>query len=161
MKKCIQCGEEKEDGGFRLHEGYLSNKCIACINVKRRANRANNAEKINAYNRKYYLRPDRQAWYQDRYERLKHDEETKAKVEARIARWQEKNRDKVAAHRTLNNAIRDGKISRQPCERCGTEIGVEGHHEDYTKPFEVMWLCKKHHGERHREINEEKRKCVT
>lgn len=161
MKRCIECGEEKEDSGFRLQEGYLSNKCVICINVKRRASRVKNADKINAYNRKYYLRPDRYTYCQERYERLKDDEENRKNVEARIARWQSKNRDKVAAHRTLNNAIAAGKISRQPCARCGIELGVEGHHEDYTKPFEVIWLCKKHHGERHREINEEKRKCET
>ena len=48
-----------------------------------------------------------------------------------------------------NNAIKAGKIVRQPCAVCGVEK-VHGHHEDYTKPLEVDWLCSKHHMERHR-----------
>jgi len=27
---------------------------------------------------------------------------------------------------------------------------IHGHHEDYSKPFEVIWLCRFHHKERHR-----------
>jgi hypothetical protein len=51
---------------------------------------------------------------------------------------------------------RDGRLTPQPCERCGRE-DTHGHHEDYSKPLDVNWLCPPCHGERHREINEERR----
>ena len=48
----------------------------------------------------------------------------------------------------LNAAIRSGKIRRAPCEVCGKNP-TEGHHFDYSRPFEVIWLCRKHHREIH------------
>lgn len=39
-----------------------------------------------------------------------------------------------------------GVLKRQPCEICGA-VKVEAHHEDYTKPFEVRWLCKWDHAQ--------------
>ena len=53
------------------------------------------------------------------------------------------------ARRKNNWAIESGKITRQPCQVCG-EPKSHGHHPDYSKPFEVVWLCPKHHGEQHR-----------
>jgi len=50
-----------------------------------------------------------------------------------------------------DHAIRDGKIEKFPCSVCGN-IASEGHHEDYTKPLEVIWLCRKHHTLKHAEI---------
>ncbi len=44
--------------------------------------------------------------------------------------------------------IKSGKLIRQPCEVCG-EVKVEAHHDDYSKPFEVRWLCGNHHREHH------------
>lgn len=58
--------------------------------------------------------------------------------------WKEKNREKVLAQTRLQRAVKAGKITRQPCEVCGS-INVDAHHEDYTKPFDVQWLCRKHH----------------
>lgn len=46
-------------------------------------------------------------------------------------------------------AIRRGLITKTPCEICGA-LEVEAHHSDYTKPLEVIFLCKKHHMERHK-----------
>ncbi len=34
---------------------------------------------------------------------------------------------------------------KEPCFFCGEEKGVERHHPDYTKPREIVWLCKEHH----------------
>lgn len=57
-------------------------------------------------------------------------------------------RKQVRAYRELNSAIRNGRVQRQPCERCGVSR-VEAHHEDYSKPLHVRWLCIRHHKERH------------
>jgi hypothetical protein len=40
-------------------------------------------------------------------------------------------------------------LDRKPCEVCGIEK-VEAHHDDYSKPLQVRWLCKRHHCEHHR-----------
>lgn len=46
-------------------------------------------------------------------------------------------------------AIKSGKLTRLPCESCGATKS-EAHHEDYSKPLEVKWLCRKCHGAAHR-----------
>jgi len=43
-----------------------------------------------------------------------------------------------------NVAFKRGKLIKQPCVKCGDE-NSEMHHEDYTKPLEVIWLCRKDH----------------
>lgn len=56
---------------------------------------------------------------------------------------------KVNASNAVARAIRKGVLTKQPCEVCGTEVRVEAHHPDYTKPLEVKWLCRTHHREEH------------
>lgn len=53
-----------------------------------------------------------------------------------------------------NTYIKNGWLIRQPCEICKTDINVEAHHDDYSKPIDVRWLCKLHHAEHHK--NEKK-----
>ncbi len=50
--------------------------------------------------------------------------------------------------------IRRGALIRQPCEICGNKI-VEAHHSDYSKPYEVNWLCHIHHREKHIQLKKE------
>lgn len=38
-----------------------------------------------------------------------------------------------------------------PCIICGN-VNSEAHHEDYDKPKEVIWYCRKHHMEHHGSI---------
>lgn len=57
-------------------------------------------------------------------------------------RWREDNHDKRKAQWTVNNAIRDGRLTRPTnCDRCNAEGKITAHHKDYSKPFEIEWLC--------------------
>lgn len=49
----------------------------------------------------------------------------------------------------LRREIVQGRIVRQPCEKCA-EPKAHAHHEDYSKPLDVRWLCRKCHGLEHR-----------
>jgi hypothetical protein len=42
-----------------------------------------------------------------------------------------------------------GKLIPRPCEVCGS-LMVEKHHEDYSKPLMVRWLCRPCHQEMHK-----------
>ncbi len=57
------------------------------------------------------------------------------------------NPEKYKARCAVNNAIRDGRLVRQPCEVCKTTVRVQAHHHDYSKPLDVRWLCFVHHRE--------------
>ena len=60
-------------------------------------------------------------------------------------------RSRQLARIRANNALIAGKITKQPCKTCGSE-NSEMHHADYSKPFDVTWLCRKHHLETHMAI---------
>lgn len=67
-------------------------------------------------------------------------------------KWRHENRDYInythLARRKLHYAIKVGKVIKLNCEICG-DTKSQGHHEDYSKPLEVRWLCEKHHKELH------------
>ncbi|TGN58605.1 hypothetical protein E4L95_12355 [Paracoccus liaowanqingii] len=65
-------------------------------------------------------------------------------------RWGRANPQARKAHGAVRSAVRRGTLQRGPCEICGVVHGedgaiVDGHHEDYTKPLDVTWLCRSHH----------------
>ena len=51
----------------------------------------------------------------------------------------------LKAKAILKYAIKIGVIKKEPCKVCGAIEGIMGHHQDYTKPLEVIWFCSKHH----------------
>lgn len=60
-------------------------------------------------------------------------------------------RRKASAHDKVAYAIRVGKIRREPCRECG-RVDSKGHHPDYAKPLEVIWLCPVHHAAAHQQV---------
>lgn len=59
---------------------------------------------------------------------------------------------KNRAQQILYSARRRGKISKMPCIKCGSDKS-QAHHEDYSSPLDVVWLCDFHHKSRHRELD--------
>ena len=54
-------------------------------------------------------------------------------------------REKLARCRSAN-AVKSGKLKRaKSCQRCGARAMVDGHHEDYSKPLDITWLCRRCH----------------
>jgi hypothetical protein len=57
---------------------------------------------------------------------------------------------KQTRHKTRQLVI-EGKIKKKNCLICDSKE-VIAHHEDYSNPFNIIWLCEKHHKEYHQKI---------
>ncbi len=81
-----------------------------------------------------------------------------ANIEAIRARDRERGRNETIERRRVRNQVRDavkrGDLVREPCEECGA-MPTEGHHDDYSRPLDVRWLCVRCHGLEHRRPIEE------
>ena len=54
------------------------------------------------------------------------------------------------ARLAVRAAVKAGNIIKpDACVVCGSDKDIQGHHEDYTKPLEVAWLCRDCHANYH------------
>lgn len=53
------------------------------------------------------------------------------------------------ARRLLNKAVGRGELVREACLFCASTQNIHGHHRDYSKPLDVIWLCAKCHHRLH------------
>jgi hypothetical protein len=139
MKTCFKCGETKLLDNFYAHpfmaDGHLG-KCKSCCLAYAKQERLTNPL-IRARDRERSKTPIR-----------------KAHISRNTIKWNLKNPEGYRAHYTLRNGIRDGKIERKTCEICGDK--AHAHHSDYSKPFDVQWLCALHHHRHHAFLNKSK-----
>lgn len=135
-KQCSVCEQKKEVSEFQTRiasRDGLTAACTECLKIR-------DAER-------YEKEKPRRLAAQKIYFNTPGGKDAKKRA---VANWLAKNRVKRAAHQILNNALRDGKIVKGRCEVCGSR-DVHGHHDDYTKPLKVRWLCPKHHSQHHKE----------
>ena len=81
--------------------------------------------------------------------------------QSRQQRWRENNPKADWAHKALQSALNRGLIVRGPCEVCGAVNGengviVDSHHPNYDHPLEVVFLCRAHHKQVHKNTPVEK-----
>lgn len=147
FKKCRVCGHRKNIKMFNNDKKNPDGKSYRCKECKKfttaeyyKKNRLNIIEKAAEYynqNREYCLNY-RKKW------RIKN----KAKHSTWVERWRQNNLHKKYAHGVLERAVAKGIVLRGVCEICGKDK-VDGHHDNYSKPLSVRWLCRKHHKEYH------------
>lgn len=150
-KRCFKCSGLKKLTDFYRHpttaDGRL-NKCKQCTKRDVNRYRHENTEKVRAYDQKRAQEPARKrksAGYRRTF-LARHP----GILTAYSQRQRRRNPVKYAAVTAVGNAIRDGKLLRQPCEVCGAK--AHAHHDDYRRPLEVRWFCPKHHRELHKRL---------
>lgn len=154
-KMCTACQQEKPLDDFprnaKRPDGRYS-MCKACKNQRgreRHASRPDRAPSKTPAARREWRRnnPDIVSAQRKRY-RGRYPERLNA--ESRV--WMRKNPEKHTAHSTLYAAVTAGKIARPDrCSICNRECKPDGHHEDYTRPLDVIWLCQRCHAQLHAE----------
>lgn len=72
--------------------------------------------------------------------------EGRKKVYDAVYRSIKKLQYKQDARYKIRDSIKSGKIIRPKiCSVCNKKKIIEGHHPDYSKPLEVIWVCRKCH----------------
>lgn len=154
MKTCKRCQQKKsltDFGKDKNRKDGFTDWCKPCRNEYRLQWRENNLEHAKEIERKnkrdererkgkeHFREYDRQ-WYAKNADKKKEY----------VAERRKKDKKKIRAQNKLNKAIQSGKIKRpSKCDHCGKRRKVDGHHHDYNKPYDVVWLCRSCHMTEH------------
>lgn len=78
--------------------------------------------------------------------------ENGARVTGRIAKMASiRNPLKYKARHMVSTAVASKKLIKPTkCEDCNNTKNIQGHHKDYNKPLEVLWLCTSCHAAKHK-----------
>jgi len=137
-KKCFKCEKVKSLDEFYRHpamaDGHL-NKCKLCAKKDVSKNYRKRIDHYTKYEKRRWKDPERRAYA--------------------VSKQRERravNHEKYKARIAVSNGIRSGEIKKGRCSVCG-KADAEAHHEDYSKPLSITWLCRSHHlklhGKRH------------
>lgn len=120
--KCLSCGKSLKK---RAGPGRPKSFCPKCVK-SRRAD----------YYKRWYSRNGRRRSSRDKI---------------RLMEWKKQNPQKLKAHEIVARAISRGELKNPGfCKDCGEETNyLDAHHEDYSRPLVVVWLCPKCHKKRH------------
>jgi len=136
--QCRTCSQIKSANQFYRDPRSVSGvkgDCIECFKQKSREYGRSN-------------RDVRREWMKLK---MQHDPAYARKIRDANNAQKKKFKEKHAARMRLRRAVKSGRVVKLPCEVCGNPIS-QGHHDDYSKPLEVRWLCQTHHSIVHRKF---------
>lgn len=132
VKQCRECWQVKPLDDFYKHGQTVDRRqpyCITCFLLRSKRYRERNKEAI---------------W--DRARTRSSKPENMRKIRARGRIWWANNREKARAQQRANYAVKIGRLQRRfTCERCNSTRSVQKHHPNYSKPLDVVWLCRSCH----------------
>jgi len=144
--KCKVCGATEKSAEF--YKG-VNTRCKECHKEAVRINRRENVDRYRAYDAKRFKEDPRVIARHKRYQKT---DAGKASLQASRQKWVDDNSEKRAAHVILGNRVRDSKVIKPDhCSRCGKSgCRIDGHHHDYARPLDVVWLCRQCHVNEHK-----------
>lgn len=82
----------------------------------------------------------------DIIKKYRQTENGKEHVKKAVAKSTQKFMYKHLARMKVRDAVKYGRLIKpKRCSHCEKIKKVEGHHEDYSKPLEVIWVCRQCH----------------
>jgi hypothetical protein len=160
MKECRCCKQTKTDNEFykraRNLDGLYS-YCKECTLKKDYYDKREHVLKIAAVyrdkNKQNISRreaerrlKDPERFEKDKLKHLKWSQKNRYRLNEWQRNWYQNNKEKRRAHVVLSRAIGSGKIMRpNECSECKKQCKPDGHHLDYNKPLEVVWICRACH----------------
>ena len=137
------CGEDRCERSYRHTGAHMTRAIWRTIKYKRY--RARLREKDRRRRRR---NPSRRTIYQRSW-RAANPEKANATVE----KWRLAHKEEVAAQHKVHKAVKSGLLTKSlSCQDCGKVCKTQGHHPDYSKPLEVIWVCHACHRKRHRRL---------
>ena len=128
LRKCSECQKEKEKKLFHKDKNNIDGLypvCKECRKNRCHTSYLKNKEKI-LKSCKEYRKTD------------KGKETRRKEYKAYVKRHPEKHN----ARNIFSKAIRAGKVIQPEfCSICNQKCLIQGHHEDYSKPLDVIWCC--------------------
>lgn len=143
QKPCLGCGEIKLLSEFHIQKtgvGGRTSRCIVCENARVLSNRNANKLHANAQGREWYMRnKEKRTLSIKKYHQTQNG---KSMRRASSAKFRRNNPEKVFAHDAVRKAIQRGIIQKpNTCTQCGIKKNLQAHHDYYSKPLDVIWLC--------------------
>jgi ribosomal protein S27AE len=128
-----------------MGDGHL-NKCKSCVKLDVTENRSSKRDYYLAYD-KVRAKSQKRILAREMYIKTDHGKKAVRRCHENYAR---RFPLKIAASNLFWSAFKRGDILKpNSCSNCNRVIRLEAHHDDYAKPLEIRWLCKKCHTEWH------------
>lgn len=168
-KRCSKCGEYKVLEGFskkKSSQDGFQYECKQCVSGYCKQYQIVNREKIAENKRvRYQLNRERVLVEGKKYREVNREKiakrdkayskthNGKAAHRKATVNYRENYPEKWRAHDKVMKAVRSRRLKKPFCcvvdsSDCSDQL--EAHHEDYSKPLEVIWLCAIHHRWVHR-----------
>lgn len=123
FKPCPRC-----DAPAARHRPY----CSKCQTEMTRRWRKRNPEKCKAYGLRH--KEERRKYYRSWY----------------ATNGRKRHPGSYVAMRKVQAALKEGSLIRPDrCQLCGSTGRLAGHHEDYSRPLTVLWVCYSCHRQIH------------
>lgn len=155
MRTCTKCKETKDLDNFYNHPTKSGEKiwrCKECMKFYSKNYKLSNSEYCKEYERSRNNTINR-INTRKKYSKTEHGKEA---IHKSSTKYSKNNFKKRSAHALLGIAIKNGTINKpSACEKCSiSDKKINGHHDDYSKPLIVRWLCTKCHHDWHKENGE-------
>jgi len=161
MQTCNKCFKELPLTEFHKHPGFplgVRKTCKACACA--------NSKKWYEENREHHLEVCKEWQKNNRPKILENKRKARAERKKRMEiEYTKTHSDRIKARQRLGYLLYTGEVKKlDHCQVCGCHSEeIEGHHYDYKKPGEVIWVCKSCHGWIHRKyrIHEVEKELAT